>query len=154
MDDAWCISKATEASNDMGDDCWIWMRRYYQLLANEWLVPDGAAWLINLPKLVDDVFLDLEKLIYTVSVATRFLFGLGLSDVTLGITGWEELLGLLRVAKWSEEEYNLSRRVSSLMASAAGATAKILVDNFSGYAKQFQQFSQPTRAVKVKEDVE
>lgn len=128
------LSKATEAAaNETDATRWLWTRRYYQLLANGWLLPVGDTWVINLPRLVDDAVLDLEKLVYSVSVATKFLFGLGLSEATLGITGWAEVLESLRIEKWSDAEYDLSRSVSSLMASTAGATAKILVEDFSGY---------------------
>jgi len=128
------LSKATEAAaNETDATKWLWTRRYYQLLANGWLISDGEVWVIDLSKLVNDAVLDLEKLVYAVSVATKFLFGADLNEVTLGITGWAEVLESLRIEKWSDAEYDLSRSVSSLMASTAGATAKILVEDFAGY---------------------
>jgi len=128
------LSKATEAAANERDAIrHLWMRRYYQLLANGWLLPVGDTWLINLSKLVDVPLFNFEKLAYSVSVATRFLFGLGLSEATLGITGWEQLLGLLDIAVESKTEYDLSQTIGNLMVYVAKATAKILVEDFSGY---------------------
>lgn len=128
------LSKATEAAvNEPDATRWLWIRRYYQLLANGWLVSDGEVWVIDLSKLVDAPLFNFEKLAYTVSVATRFLFGRAQSEVTLGITGWEQTLGLLNIDVESKAEYDLSQTIGNLMVSVAKATAKILVEDFSGY---------------------
>jgi len=128
------LPKATEAAaNEPDATRWLWIRRYYQLLANGWLLPVGNTWLINLSKLVDAPLFNFEKLAYTVSVATRFLFGCTQSEVTLGITGWEQALGLLNIDVESKTEYDLSQTIGNLMVSVAKATAKILVEDFSGY---------------------
>ena len=128
------LSKATEAATNERDAIrHLWMRRYYQLLANGWLLSDGDTWMIDLSKLVDAPTFNFEKLAYSVSVATRFLFGCAQSEATLGITGWEQVLKLLDIDVESKTEYNLSQTIGNLMVSVARATAKILVEDFSGY---------------------